>query len=118
MRVIDLSSDNLGSMPLYQREGHTFGLPKTVLHSNKFFAVTTAKNNIQKRVKAVQIVCDGYTCMCARLFDIAVHCSLVTPAIKYNIYLQFMTNTVKYAKTSKNNKLLQFSNSVQPNHGC
>ena len=116
--MIDLSSYYLGSLPLHQREGHTFDLQKPVLHSNKFFAVTTAKNNNQKRVKAVQIVYDAYTCMCARLFDIAVHCSLVTPAIKYNIYLQFMTNTVKYAKTSKNNKLLQFSNSVQPNHGC
>ena len=61
LRVIDLSSYYLGSLPLHQREGHTFDLQKPVLHSNKFFAVTTAKNNIQKRVKAVQIVYDGYT---------------------------------------------------------
>ena len=90
--MIDLSSYYLGSLPLYQREGHTFGLKRPVPHSNKFFGVTTAKKNIQKRVKAVQVVYDGYKCMCARLFDTIAHCSLVTPAIKYNTC---MTNTGK-----------------------
>ena len=115
--MIDLSSYYLGSLPLHQREGHTFDLQKPVLHSNKFFAVTTAKNNNQKRVKAVQIVYDAYTCMCARLFDIAVHCSLVNPAIKYNI-CTFVTNTGKIREDLEKQQTaaIQFNPTTAANH--
>ena len=56
--------------------------------------------------------------MCARLFDIAVHCSLVTPAIKYNIYLQFMTNTGKIREDLEKQQTaaIQFNPTTAANH--